>query len=1023
MSSLDSTDAGRTNVAPPATGTRHTLPFELLDPQSFERLCLWLASEEGFERAEHYGSTGSDGGRDVVAYRPTSQGDDLWYFQCKRVARLTSKELVAELTKAIEHADTLHRSPEGIVFVASCTIPARTRDTVEAKAAENNLSCQFWARTELDRLVKNHPRIMEEFFQLPAGQTLRDRARHLLEAGALDGERGDHAEAHLDQLEEAVRLAIEISDRELERGARRTTARALGEFVVAERLAAPRRASILARVEMHLDALRGLGEKPHRLAIERALAARLGDDPQETMALAEDALLASKSDGDISDLADALVAYLQACWQLDRVQEALEQEHAVKDVLRARPHEDAYFVLWATWLGTLCRAGQPASSMLSNFHEEVRCAVEDGVWGRNRAAQILGQLAADFARFGLFEQTLQLYEWGYALVAIDGVAGQCMSVALQAADAAAELANEETVRKYLDLADSWGRNVRGDPTLEFDPEHVTARVICLFVRGRAILRLDGHIGVAGGLAHEAKQALTDALSLAIDHRLDINGDTDLFIADLHRWFGDAAARAGDLTEAINSYRAVRLSPAMRHPQFGKDVGVQVWFKESELLVAMGRLDEASSVLAALGKDPRSAGVAQLKELEHYLEDRLRPIPAWFESAEALAIADKARLGLRAAIADQTSFLVEWWREWQGDGQSPTSEILDFWGRGGFARVAAAIRARPHEAIAVDAHSVDEIRQLVRLLCPLFDTVVIKWKGTLCQGLVITPVRGDHGGPGSFGGHGYLVAAGITVRNNWSPAMTWANPLPLELTTFLAGEAIDLIAAGRMIVLPAPLVGCTQTATGWTDELLVDGFLGGPVNAVQDQAGVRAPPSPGARILSLTTHSLPYVRDVSLRDLARVLDDCDEWLRPLRGRIFEFLGSDKLRTERWETRAVIEGAVEEASRQMEEGFNRTVNGRWPVAHGSAAIVLGLSETHQAPDQHEPVTDVLRSLVGEHRDLGPWVPFWALGAVGGRLDWSCPLDNPSHPDPKGEAAETLQSWLFPGTAGWFAPTVIG
>jgi HJR/Mrr/RecB family endonuclease len=54
---------------PALTGSAHTLSFEKLSAVDFERLCLWLVTREGFERAEHLGEAGNEQGRDVVAWK------------------------------------------------------------------------------------------------------------------------------------------------------------------------------------------------------------------------------------------------------------------------------------------------------------------------------------------------------------------------------------------------------------------------------------------------------------------------------------------------------------------------------------------------------------------------------------------------------------------------------------------------------------------------------------------------------------------------------------------------------------------------------------------------------------------------------------------------------------------------------------------------------------------------------------------------------------------------------------------
>ena len=90
---------------PALTGTSHTLPFEKLAPLDFERLCLWLVQREGYARAEHLGEAGSEGGRDVVAWKDGRRV----VFQCKRVKTFTAAHARAEIEKLREG---LVRSPE-----------------------------------------------------------------------------------------------------------------------------------------------------------------------------------------------------------------------------------------------------------------------------------------------------------------------------------------------------------------------------------------------------------------------------------------------------------------------------------------------------------------------------------------------------------------------------------------------------------------------------------------------------------------------------------------------------------------------------------------------------------------------------------------------------------------------------------------------------------------------------------------------------------------------------------------------
>ncbi len=164
------------NTKPTITGTTHPLPFDRLSPDDFERLCLWLVEREGYERAEHLGAAGSEGGRDVVAWREGEQ----WAFQCKRVRRFGPREALVEVEKVLALPKT--ERPAGLVFLVTCDVSANARQQARERC-KGQMVCHFWAGTELDEKVKRHPDVVAEFFQLagrPPGPPLQrpPRADH-----------------------------------------------------------------------------------------------------------------------------------------------------------------------------------------------------------------------------------------------------------------------------------------------------------------------------------------------------------------------------------------------------------------------------------------------------------------------------------------------------------------------------------------------------------------------------------------------------------------------------------------------------------------------------------------------------------------------------------------------------------------------------------------------------------------------------------------------------------------------------
>lgn len=169
------------------TSTAHTLPFDKLDASTFERLSLWLVKAKGYLRAEHYGLAGTEQGRDIVAYLQTDDGENLWYFQCKRYREIYASTLKQDVDKirtlALAEPDL---KPVGIVFIIKCAVTARIRDEVKLYCNSNGIKCEFWAHTELDMYVKEHPLIVQEFFNLQDKTSLTVPAIRSVEIGDID---------------------------------------------------------------------------------------------------------------------------------------------------------------------------------------------------------------------------------------------------------------------------------------------------------------------------------------------------------------------------------------------------------------------------------------------------------------------------------------------------------------------------------------------------------------------------------------------------------------------------------------------------------------------------------------------------------------------------------------------------------------------------------------------------------------------------------------------------------------------
>lgn len=819
--------------------------------------------------------------------------------------------------------------------------------------------------------------------------------------------------------EEAAELAAKAGDRTLEERARRRAIRAWHDHIhfscreleEVERTV-PRIAAQLAAAETALDTA--------SLAYERARLTLVGGD---TATALEEAKTAADLCEDKTNLqwVDCLMLLLGLYERLGKYEEAVALANDVEAVRAHVSEPEPCLMVEALWLDVLRGAKRATEADVRTFvaraREQMAAHKSDDF---RRLTTVLGGITNRFSQDGASAEVFVLGELGLDLAERRQSHATAASIAQQLAEVAAYRGEMEKVHLYLGKADTWAEKVRAAS----DGNWPTVQAMGLFARGRAFFWLaERDRSTARGLLEDAYAALDKAERVAMDRQAVVRGDLEIFLADLRWWRGRTAEALGRIDEAARLFREVHSDAAMVHPRFAAEVGSEARVAEAGMLCLMGRVDESLQRVEAVLGDTRTgpAARAHATELREMLVERVKPLLEWLTSPDAQRIAEDAtRRSVRESVAEQQRLLIGWWTAWgepEPSESNPQSVFLDMWGRGGFMRVAAAIRAKPHVAVAVDARSVEEIRRWARVLCPLFETVIVKWKGELGAGMVLAPAFLDLG-EGDFGLHGYSLCLGSTLERRgkeWTVGMGWANLLPKEVGVFLAGEACGLIGAGRLLVLPAPLVGCTQSAVGWTDHMLLEAFLGGVVNVVG------AGPLPSAqRVLDLSRASVPYIDGVSMGDLGLVLNDTEEWLRPLRALLFRSLQGDDLRRERWQAIAALENDIQDACRELRERLGDVARTRnWTIMESDASVAAASCGGDQGG--REPITDLLRACTTARRDLAPWIPYWRLQGMGGRLDWTCPLDNLSTPPHEPRGAREIHTWLYPGTGGWLIPTV--
>jgi hypothetical protein len=238
-----------------------------------------------------------------------------------------------------------------------------------------------------------------------------------------------------------------------------------------------------------------------------------------------------------------------------------------------------------------------------------------------------------------------------------------------------------------------------------------------------------------------------------------------------------------------------------------------------------------------------------------------------------------------------------------------------------------------------------------------------------------------------------------------------NELPEDVITFLRNDARKLVEAGRLFVVPAQLIGCAQRFVGSSDakfahDLLRGAFLGSGDSA----AAVRG--SPQRNLIKLNQMILPYFKGLDLNELALVMDDIGDDVRPFHRRIRELFSSGDFDEASFSVmkQDAIEREIDESVRDISKIYNSlssTLSDR--LNSTSLDRFVAPRTPHLAGSN---ITDMLNAILPSELPLRPWIPFYKLSQAGGDFSWSSP------PIRKGTLSpvNTIDfSWLAPPTIG--------
>jgi tetratricopeptide (TPR) repeat protein len=295
--------------------------------------------------------------------------------------------------------------------------------------------------------------------------------------------------------------------------------------------------------------------------------------------------------------------------------------------------------------------------------------------------------------------------------------------------------------------------------------------------------------------------------------------------------------AGRVSEAFDAF--VRADQLARECEIPGEAQFDILTRLAEAGILIGRWKESEDAIGRLSMLPRP---------RHIVDDAIEQLRKQFDGTREMrsrieAIKNIEPLSVTHTLVEANAAAVKpllaWWRDIEKSGcwfagdkakSGATDDqdrglrvLYDYWGGGGAARVMANLRrfAPDHFSPFIEVRSADDIRLAIRMFSLISDVLVLLWKGRTesQQTATFVPIRDVVGGAGYIGFFGTILKSPSGIP--WVGAIGYGTCLPEDICRLLFTEASGLLEQGRLIVLPAPAVGCWQSEYGPCEKLLVD----------------------------------------------------------------------------------------------------------------------------------------------------------------------------------------------------------
>ncbi len=499
-----------------------------------------------------------------------------------------------------------------------------------------------------------------------------------------------------------------------------------------------------------------------------------------------------------------------------------------------------------------------------------------------------------------------------------------------------------------------------------------------------ILRNEGNLS-------EGRAAAERALQFArASDRKPLVGLAQIEISEQNVAACEYATAQERFRDAIDSFRDIHL-PA--------DFRFEMAQMKLRILEGLGRYDEAlvelDALISAAGSNDELKGTVEWAQRKR---DELTGKIQWFATTQRLLKEKKplAWAGTEGAASLQEAhqwvigILMDWWDGTMGGTPSPCG-VYAMWGEANYGRMLLNHSAfsktanRPFH-LCVEISSVREARLACRMLSPICDCLTLLWKGVLkpvilpipCPFKFEEPIKEWKPRPPEY------WEKGARAYNMVLPPLGRFD-LPYPIVKFYMEEARDLATAGRLLLVPGPMVGCLGPGYKDTEDMFCRVAAAEPVIRRTSRKGGRHP-------LEMV---VPWFPAIPLRDLAKLCEDHSECLVELRQKCLEW--STGVQNDQELLLAKIRTEIALLSRDVERTFKR-VSGA-----ASADSQLGLRSMKGFGGQakrEEIRSSAIRcesnnrmmAFMEDNLNTHPWFPYWSFEQRGLKLELGATLHSP-------------------------------